>query len=175
MFFQHASTAYYIDWLRGLPYPHYWYDLFSLHKYEKYGKYQTHERSKMIPMKLLSAKKHYCKDCKHDQSYRLLYDFKLHQSKRTSITRETHAISWNLTAIFEEGDTPGNEDYDNKRGRIGNPLKILHLKMTIPCKSHKNIGDDKQQNSIKNWHTQKYNVIADSEVLWPDILRSIKG
>lgn len=47
------------------------------------------------------------------------------------------SISWNLEAVFKESDQPTyNDDYP--QWFIGHVFK-----MSIPCISHKEIGDDK--------------------------------
>ena len=60
----------------------------------------------MIPLKALSLEHYSDKYCEYCQRNYLLDDFKLHQVERTAVFDETDSVGRNLSAIFEECDSP---------------------------------------------------------------------
>ena len=70
--------------------------------------------SKMIPLKTLTFE-HYChKHSKHSKRNDFLNDFKLHEIEGTSVFDETDSVGWYLGTIFEECDSPGEEDHHDE-------------------------------------------------------------
>ena len=60
----------------------------------------------MIPLKGLSLEHDCNKDSKYCQRYYFLDDFQLHEVERTAVFYESDPVGRNLSAVFEECDTP---------------------------------------------------------------------
>ena len=54
-------------------------------------------------------------DGKDEERYALLYDLQLDKREGPAVTYKSQPVGRHLTAIFEEGDTPG-EDNDTQQG-----------------------------------------------------------
>ena len=79
---------------------------------------------------------YYSKDTKADA---LLDDLKLYEIKRSAIALEPKTICRHLTAIFQEGNAPREENH-SKQGPLRGYACLLQFKMPIPSKCHKDIA-----------------------------------
>ena len=69
----------------------------------------------MIPLQSLSLEHYGDKNCEYCERNDLLNDFQLHQIEGTSVFDESDSIGRHLSAIFEECDSPGEEDHYDQR------------------------------------------------------------
>ena len=69
----------------------------------------------MIPMEALALKEYVGNYGKNDERNAFLYYLKLHKRKRTTIIDKSYSVGWNLTAIFEESNSPTKHDYTKQR------------------------------------------------------------
>lgn len=65
-------------------------------------------------------------DAKYDEGNDLLYNFKLHQCKWTTIFNEAYTVGGNLATILKECNNP-RESYDTNERPVGTGTTLLHF------------------------------------------------
>ena len=85
------------------------------HEYEIDGSYQTESGSSMIPMQLFVLENQVGNQGEHHQRDALLNDFELHQIERATVIHKAETVGGHLTAIFQEGDAPREDNDAEKR------------------------------------------------------------
>ena len=93
----------------------------------------------MIPTKGFILKKQQRENHKNDQSNHFLYDFKLHQAKRTAIAFKPNAIGRHLKKIFKQSQSPTDQDNRNESG-VFKPFEFFKFEMSIPSQGHEDVG-----------------------------------
>ena len=78
-------------------------------------------------------------DGKDGQGDAFLNDFQLNEVERSAVALEAHSVSWNLAAVFKEGDAPREGDDAQQRPMAGN-TRLLKTKMPIPSKRHEYVA-----------------------------------
>lgn len=119
----------------------------SFHEYEVDGTDDEQESQNVVPMKTLPLKQNVGHDSEHAQADALLDDFELDKRERTSVADKAHPVGRHLTAIFKEGDAPGEDD-DTHQGPSLADAGNLEAQMSVPSQCHKHIAQDEQQNRI---------------------------
>lgn len=109
----------------------------------------------MIPMQLFPLKHHASNYGEHRQGDNLLNHFQLDEGERTSIAYKTNLVGRYLQRVFEESDCPREGNDANQRPVVGD-VHLLQFEMSIPCKGHKDIAADEQQNSPKCVHLRSF-------------------
>ena len=105
----------------------------------------------MIPVQSLSLEEDIGDDGEDDKRYAFLYHFELDQIKRSAIIHETYAVSWYLTAIFEEGDGPTECD-DSDEWPVAAYARLLQFQMSVPCQRHEDVAQQEEQDCIYSVH-----------------------
>lgn len=103
----------------------------------------------MVPVKLLVLEHHVGNGGKDNERDTLLYHLQLNQGKRSSVAHEPQSVGRHLTAILKESDDPREGDNRNE-GPIGRDTRLLQLQVTIPCKGHKNVARNEQQDGVES-------------------------
>ncbi len=109
----------------------------------------------MVPFEGFVFKSHQCKAGKHNQSNDFLYYLKLHQRERATIAFKSNSVGRNLKKIFEECNSPANEDYGHKWQGL-EPFHFLEFQMPVPSHRHKNVGQNQQANGVKSLHVNLF-------------------
>ena len=120
--------------------------------------HQTERRNSMIPVELLMLENEIRQYGKHHQRDALLNNLQLNQIERSAIACKTYSVGRNLTTVFEECYRPWKGNHHEERPMRRNTC-LLKFQMTIPCESHEDIAQNKQQDCINtiyhNYHYQK--------------------
>lgn len=119
----------------------------SFHEYEVDSTDDEQESQNVVPMKALPLKQDVGHNCEHAQADALLDDLELDKRERAAVADKAHSVGWHLTAIFKEGDAPGEDD-DTHQGPSLADAGNLEAQMSVPCQRHKYIAQDEQQNRI---------------------------
>ena len=93
----------------------------------------------MIPVQSLSLEEDIGDDGEDDERYAFLNHLELDQIKRSAIIYETYAVSWYLTAIFEEGNGPTEGDDTDKRP-VAAHARLLQLEVSVPSQRHEDVA-----------------------------------
>lgn len=105
------------------------------------GSYQQNAGYEMIP-----AQRHMKSDSResdeHDKGDNLLNHFELHQAECTAVSFKPDSVGGHLEAVFEESDTPRQEDDEDKRRGVGEKTGLLQFEMTVPREGHEDIRCD---------------------------------
>jgi hypothetical protein len=100
----------------------------------------------MVPLQRFPFEEDHGEEGEDYQCYHLLYHLQLHEREGAAVAYETNPIGGYLTGVFQQGYSPRHQ-YHNVEWRIAaNDLHLLKLEVSIPCKSHEDIGDDQQPN-----------------------------
>ena len=129
------------------------------------GQYQKYESQQVVPPESLGFKKDQSENRKYSQRDHLLNHLELEKRKRTAVASESDAVGRNLKHIFEQSNTPTQQN-NSEQGQIIEPPLPLQPQLPIPCKSHKNVGYDQQTDSQIGFHNgiqrffgvQNYNI-----------------
>ncbi len=81
----------------------------------------------------------------------LLDDLELDQVKGATVDIGSYAVSRNHDAVLKERHAPGSQDDYYKRP-VRAYLHFLKLKVTVPCKRHKNIGNNQKNYCPETFH-----------------------
>lgn len=76
----------------------------------------------------------------YDERYALLDDLELNQVERAAVDIGPQAVGGNHEAVLKQSKTPGCQ-YNKEKRPVCAYLQLLKLKVSVPCKSHKNIGN----------------------------------
>ncbi len=109
----------------------------------------------MVPLDALSFENEYGENGEDCNGNHFLYHFQLHQIKGTAVSYESHPVGWNLTEILRESQKPGKHYNQNKRSMVSNDIHGLKFEMTIPGKSHEDIGDYQKSDGVCGVHLLK--------------------
>lgn len=115
------------------------------------GGYEQNERQGVIPPEAFGLEKQRAEQHKNHQSNDLLNDFQLHERERSAVFLKPDAVCRHLKTIFEECDAPAKKN-DTDEGQGMKPRNVFHPQMSIPRKSHENVGRNEQKNGIKSCH-----------------------
>src|SRR5690606_10930829 len=73
------------------------------------------------------------------------------EAERSTVRLVTDAVGRNLQHIFEEGDTPADQN-DRKQWQVLTPLHVFETEMTIPRKGHERVGQRQHDNRYEPLH-----------------------
>lgn len=96
-------------------------------------------------------------DYEYGEGDHLLDHLELQQGEATTVPIEADAVGRYLEAIFEEGDEPADQDHTDQ-GQLAEPAVLGQLQVAVPCKRHKDVGDDQQpdrEEVIHIWNPEK--------------------
>ena len=92
-------------------------------------------------MNVLPLKENVGNDGEYSQRYAFLNHLQLNQVERSSISFESHAVSWNLAAIFKKCDSP-REGNDSDQGPMAADACLLKFQMSVPGQRHEDVAHD---------------------------------
>lgn len=95
----------------------------------------------MVPMQGFSFEQQGGEHSKDNQRNHFLNHFQLHQRKGSAIAGKAYAIGRHLGTVLKKSNYPRKEN-DSEQGPIANGFCLLKFEMTVPGKSHENIGYD---------------------------------
>ena len=87
----------------------------SFHKHQIDGADDEEECQDVVPMQVGTLEHDIGNDAEYGQRDALLDDLQLYEVEGTAVFDETQTVGGNLTAVFEEGDAPGEHDDTEKR------------------------------------------------------------
>lgn len=105
----------------------------------------------MVPLQGFAFEEQVAEDDEYGECDHFLDDLKLHEREWTSIFFESDAVGRDLKNILEQGDAPAEQD-DSDEWEGFEPAELFHLEMTVPGKSHKQIGYDKKNDCDCDLH-----------------------
>lgn len=79
---------------------------------------RSHQASKggvMIPVESLALEEQDRESGKNGQGDDLLDNFELNEAESTAVVRESHSVGRNHKAVFNQGNSPGNQNYPDNR------------------------------------------------------------
>ena len=89
-------------------------------EYEEDGEDEAGEGGEVVPLECLSFEEHGDYHTEHCETDNLLNDFELHKGEWASIDVGANSVCRDLKAVFEEGYSPGEQDYKNHWPSVGN-------------------------------------------------------
>ena len=89
-------------------------------EYEEDGEDEAGEGGEVVPLECLSFEEHGDYHTEHCETDNLLNDFELHKGEWASVDVGANSVCRDLKAVFEEGYSPGEQDYKNHRPSVGN-------------------------------------------------------
>ena len=89
-------------------------------EYEEDGEDEACEGGEVVPLECLSFEEHGDYHTEHCETDNLLNDFELHKGERASVDVGANSVCRDLKAVFEEGYSPGEQDYKNHWPSVGN-------------------------------------------------------
>ena len=105
----------------------------------------------MVPLEVLALEEEVHDDREDGQGNDLLQDLELHQAEGAAVAAEADAVGRHGQAIFEEGDSPGEQDDEDQRPS-GRDLHFLQFEMSVPRERHEHVRQDEHQYGPDSLH-----------------------
>ena len=94
----------------------------------------------MVPVEALTTETYDGEEGEDDEGDDFLHYLQLHQGIGATVALESNAVGGDLKTVFEEGETPRDEDDDEDGGFALEDTDILQFEMAIPRENHKDIA-----------------------------------
>ena len=118
---------------------------------EIHGQYQKYEPHEVVPFQHFVFEQYQGEYGEHQQGDHFLYYLELHEGKRAAVFAVAEAVGRHHEAIFHKCNQPTDQDQAEQTGFL-KKFQVLELQMAVPGKSHKNVGQQQQDNGIKAFH-----------------------
>ena len=97
----------------------------------------------MVPVKGLCLEAERQDKRKDYERYALLDDLELYQVERAAVDIGPQAVGGNHEAVLKQSQAPRCQ-YNKDKRPVGAYLHLLKLKVSVPCKSHENVGHNQK-------------------------------
>ena len=101
----------------------------------------------MVDREGLLLEEYQHEDGEDGQREKLLDYLELPEVERTAILDEADAVGRHHKTVFDQSDTPTEED-DQWQRELTEPRGALQLQVTVPCERHKDIRTSEEQECI---------------------------
>ena len=98
----------------------------------------------MVPVQRLGLEAESQNKREYDERYALLDDLELDQVEGAAVDIGPQSVGGNHKAVLKQSQTPGCQ-YNKDKRPVCTDLHLLKLKVSVPRKSHKDIGYNQKQ------------------------------
>lgn len=116
-----------------------------------YSKHEEDETDQVVHFYRFIFEDQQGKDHKYDEGDYLLDNFELHQRKRAAEPLVADPVGGNLEAIFEESNTPADQD-DDKQARAAR-FRPVEFQVAVPGHGHECIRKYQHSDRCQTFHS----------------------
>ena len=109
---------------------------------KKHGEHDEDEGNEVVPTEGLRLEDRDHDNGEHDKRYGFLDDFQLDKVERAAIDSRANAVGGNHERILEKGNTPRHQYDQNQRPVFRRGDDLDQFQLSVPRKSHENVGND---------------------------------